>query len=149
MTRRLALALAVQLALVAWAVGPRLLPHVSGEEYRVAVQPVDPIEPFRGAYVDLDYGIRGQGGTGGRVWVPLRGDGDVRTLGPVSRGGRPGGPALRCEYGGGRVRCGIESFFASQREALRLERELMAGGAIARLRVDGAGRAVIVGLEPR
>ena len=49
----------------------------------------------------------------------------------------------------GEVRCGIESYFASQANAKRLERELGRRGAIARVKIDGAGRAALVDLEPR
>ncbi len=45
----------VQLALVGVAVAPRLSARLTGDEYRLRVAPVDPIDPFRGAYVDLDY----------------------------------------------------------------------------------------------
>src|SRR5690606_23157401 len=44
-----------QLALVAVGVAPQLSARTSGETYRFAVSPVDPIDPFRGAYVDLQY----------------------------------------------------------------------------------------------
>ena len=45
----------VQLALVGVAVAPRLSARLTGDEYLLRVAPVDPIDPFRGAYVDLDY----------------------------------------------------------------------------------------------
>jgi hypothetical protein len=47
----------------------------------------------------------------------------------------------------GRLRCGIESLFASQDEARRLERDL-ADGAVARVKVDRRGNAAVVGLRP-
>ena len=59
MTRRLAIWLPVllvaQLALVALAVFPQLSARATGEELRLRVEPVDPIDPFRGAYVTLGY----------------------------------------------------------------------------------------------
>ena len=160
-TTRLAAVCAVQAVLVAGAVAPQLSARVTGEEYRLAVAPVDPMDPFRGAYVALDYpGLRlpGQGPDGqdteelyaedrlrGTVFVPLVRDGDVW------RGGLPAvdrpsaGPYLRChaDYS---LRCGIQSLFASQDEALRLEREL-ADGAVARVRVDDRGNAAVVAVE--
>src|SRR4029078_7535393 len=45
----------VQLVLLAVAVAPRVSPRLTGDEYLLRVAPVDPIDPFRGAYVDLDY----------------------------------------------------------------------------------------------
>jgi len=136
-------ALAVQFVLIAVVSAPRLSPRLTGDEYRIAVAPIDPIDPFRGAYVELDYGIlSGFSPERGReVWVPIR---DGRLGGPTRP--RPEGPALRCRYGDRGTECGIESFFASQDEAKRLER-VLGGGAIARIKVDGAGRAAIIGIE--
>ena len=49
-------ALAVaQLGLVAVAVAPQLSARVAGDSYLMTVAPLDPIDPFRGAYVTLDY----------------------------------------------------------------------------------------------
>lgn len=144
------LALLVQLALLGAVAAPRLSPRLTGDEYRLAVVPVDPIDPFRGAYVDLRLrGVPGFTQREGTVYVQL-----VRLAGGAYRGSgtqltRPSAaPFLRC-HADGEVRCGIESFFASQSEAKRLERELGRGGAIARVKIDGAGRAALVDLEPR
>ena len=43
------------LALLAVAVWPQLSARFTGDEVVLRVQPVDPIDPFRGAYVDLGY----------------------------------------------------------------------------------------------
>ena len=153
---RIAAACALQLLLVGVAVAPSLSARVTGQELRLEVAPVDPIDPFRGAYVTLAYpGLAGavqeedESGPRGTVFVPLE-----RVPGEdVWRGGRAQvqrperGPYLRCEADY-RVRCGIESFFASQDRAKRLERELV-DGAVARIRVDGRGNAAVVGVEPR
>ena len=73
----------VQLALVGVAVAPRLSARLTGDEYRLRVAPVDPIDPFRGAYVDLDYPdlnlddeVAGDDGT---VYITLEEDGEVWT----------------------------------------------------------------------
>ena len=44
-----------QLALAGVAVFPQLSARVAGDTYQMRVMPVDPIDPFRGAYVALDY----------------------------------------------------------------------------------------------
>jgi uncharacterized membrane-anchored protein len=119
------------------------------------VAPVDPIDPFRGAYVTLDYpGLAQARPTGWSdrdepVFVPLR-----RTPGSgLWTGGRAvpeapaTGPYLRCTSGHGRLQCGIESLFASQDDARRLERDL-ADGAVARITVDSRGNAAVLGLRP-
>lgn len=145
----------VQAVLVAVAVWPQLSARTAGEEYLLAVAPVDPIDPFRGAYVALEYpGLAvplpdGAGVATGAVHVPLE---------PVAgtdlwqgRAARPAppktGPYLRCTPEGVRLRCGIESLFAAQEEALRLERELV-GGAVARVRIGPGGSASVVAVEP-
>lgn len=146
----IALALVVQLALLAAVAAPRMLPRLTGEEYRLAMVAVDPVDPFRGAYVDLRLrGVPNFTEREGTVYVPLirRGDGTYRGSGtravaPSQR------PYLRC-HADGDVRCGIESFFASQGTARRLDRELRDGGAIARVKIDGGGRAALVGLQAR
>ena len=45
----------VQLALTGVAVAPQLSARLTGDTYLMRVAPVDPIDPFRGAYVVLDY----------------------------------------------------------------------------------------------
>ena len=151
---RVGAACLLQLLLVGVAVAPSLSARVTGEEYLLAVAPVDPIDPFRGAYVTLGYpGLAGavpDDGTGprGTVFVPLERAGGDLWEGRRARAERPeNGPYLRCESEGWRVRCGIESLFASQARAREPERELM-GGAVARIRVDRRGNATVLGIEP-
>ena len=152
---RLALACLLSAVLVGLAVWPQLSARLTGETYDLAVAPVDPIDPFRGAYVTLDYpGLAearptswSRGST--PVYVPLRqADGSqVWTGGRALRTKPTTGPYLRCDAGQGQLRCGIESLFASQDDARRLEREL-ADGAVARVKVDRRGNAAVVGLRP-
>ena len=52
---KIAIVAVAQLALVGVAVAPQLSARAFGDEYRMRVAPVDPIDPFRGAYVDLGY----------------------------------------------------------------------------------------------
>src|SRR5688500_13385534 len=92
----------VQLLLVAVAVWPRLSARLTGDEYRVAVQPVDPIDPFRGAYVRLgyDWSPRFDGSERtlreGDVFVPLVRAGALWKAQPVVTK-RPAGPYIACE----------------------------------------------------
>lgn len=150
---RVVAACVLQLVLVGIAVAPSLSARVTGEEYRLAVAPVDPIDPFRGAYVTLQYpglveSLPADGwSTTGTVFVPLEPSGELWEGGRAQRQAPNSGPYLRCESEGWRVRCGIESFFASQDRARELERELV-DGAVARIRVDGRGNAAVVAVEP-
>ncbi len=165
MTRRLAvwlpLLLLAQLALVALAVLPQLSARVAGEEIRLRVRPVDPIDPFRGAYVTLGYpGLRRndaesvEGGSGsmedgekGTVYVSLTRSGEVWTATDWSRTRPSEGRYLRCDDHGWQVRCGIESFFLPQDEAAAVQGDVREGRLVAVVKVDGRGNAAIVGLE--
>lgn len=143
----------VQLGLVAVGVAPQLSARVSGETYRMAVDPVDPIDPFRGAYVDLQYpdleppdDLEREWGEDVYVTLVER---DGLMVGSEWSTTRPeSGTYLRCASAWP-LRCGIESWFADQDEALRIERAMAADGAVAEVRVDSRGNAAIVGLEPR
>ena len=158
-TARLTAAVAVaQLALVGLGVAPQLSAHLRGDTYLLEVAPLDPIDPFRGAYVSLDYpGLRqdvpsddGAPGLGpvddgerGDVYVTLRRDGEVWVADGWSRTRPDSAPYLSCDDRGWQVRCGIESFFLPQDEAAAMERAL-ADGAYAEVRIDDRGNATVV-----
>jgi uncharacterized membrane-anchored protein len=158
---RIGVACMVQLALVGVAVAGPLSARLVGEEYLLEVAPVDPVDPFRGAYVALGYpGLNGAGvgGTGrqeqapgerGEVFVPLVRDGGVWRGGAPSRSRPAEGPYLRCSDADWQLRCGIESWFLPQDRAIDLERAVGSGSAVARVRVDGRGNAALVGVEVR
>lgn len=146
---RVAMVCLIQVALLVAAVFGQLSARVAGEEYLVRVGLLDPIDPFRGAYVALGYpdlDLTGSHDGGNRtVYVPLLRDGDLWVGGtPVTQ--RPDGPALRCVDKGWQLSCGIESYFLSQSQARSVEDAVRAGTALARLRVDSAGHAVVVDL---
>ena len=164
MKKRLTLVIIVQLALVAIGVAPQLSARAVGEEHRMRVAPVDPIDPFRGAYVTLDYPdlsvedetFSAEGGLGaledgrsGPVYVSLaETDGLTRATG-FSRSRPESGPYLACDDTSWQVRCGIESWFASQAEARRIGSELAENGAIAVVKIDSRGNAALVDLQTR
>ena len=153
-TGRVAAATLLSLALVPVAVAGPLSARLTGEEYLLDVEPVDPIDPFRGAYVALGYpGLpNGQQLTERReygevAYVPLTRDGDVWTgEAPVSE--RPeSGPFLRCKDEQWQLRCGIESWFLPQDEAYEMEQAVNDGRAVARVRIDSRGNAALVAVE--
>jgi uncharacterized membrane-anchored protein len=159
MKKTLALVAAAQLALVAVGVAPQLSARVTGDEYQLLVQPVDPIDPFRGAYVTLDYpGLQAPAdsepasmddGESGDLYVTLVPDGDLWVSGDYTRSRPEDGPYLACDDRDWAIRCGIESWFVPQDEALALEQALAEDGAIATIKVDSRGHAAIVALAPR
>lgn len=153
---RLGVVALVQLAMVGVAVAPRLSARLTGEEYLLRVQPVDPIDPFRGAYVDLDYPDLGldderadDSGAEGPVYVTLRRDGEVWKASGDSRSRPDATPYLRCADRDWRVRCGIESLFLPQDEAREMEQRVATGDAVAVIRVDSRGNAALVRVEAR
>lgn len=154
-TTRLAAVVVVQLALVATAVAAPLSARLTGQEVLLEVAPVDPVDPFRGAYVALTYpGLptgeqlaRRPGSGGETVYVPLERSGDV-WVGSAPVASRPErSPYLRCHDEHWRLRCGIESWFLPQEDAYALEQAVIEGRAVARIRVDSRGNAALVAVE--
>ena len=162
-----AAAVLVQAAMVPAAVYPSLSARLTGAEYLLAVRPLDPIDPFRGAYVALGYpDLRPSDSRTpdpsapaptreperepeGTVYVPLVRAGDLWRGGPATRQPPAAAPFLRCESDGWSRQCGIESLFLPQEKAARLETDLATGDAVARIRVDRRGHAAVVAVEPR
>ena len=144
----------VQLAFVGVAVAPRLSARLTGDEYRLTVEPVDPIDPFRGAYVDLGYpdlaldDQRAQNLEGeGTVYVTLVPSGDVWKAGGYTRERPAGAPYLMCNDRDWRIRCGIESLFLPQDEAAGMQSDIASGGVVAVVKVDRWGHAALVRVE--
>lgn len=150
----LAAVLAIQLLLVLLAVLPQLSPRVSGTEIQLRVAPIDPIDPFRGAYADMSYpDLPGSSPMDerrsedrGLAYVPLTQEGDVWVGGPIQRS-QPDGLFLKCNDDSWRLRCGIESLFANQDRAIELERELGRSEMTATIKVDRWGNAALLGVE--
>ena len=147
-----------QLVLVGLAVAPQLSARVAGDTYLLSVAPLDPIDPFRGAYVALDYpdlrhdasdsfGEPGLGslddGEEGAVYVTLVERGEVWVAGEWTRDRPEDGPYLACDDRSWQIRCGIESYFLPQDTAAETE-DLLREGAVAEVRIDGRGNAAVV-----
>lgn len=161
MSTRIRLAGIVALGLVLAAVGvaPQLQARLFGEEYVVRVAPVDPIDPFRGAYVQLQYpdlvqeqGFEDEGGPdglrgSGDVFVTLTREGDVWVGESWSRTRPEQGPYLACTDEDWALRCGIESWFLPQDDAREMEQRVGSGTARATIRVDSRGHAAVVGIR--
>ncbi len=152
---RIAAVAATGLALTGVAVYPQLSARLTGEEIRLRVAPADPIDPFRGAYVDLQYpDLNRVGGESraledsepGDVYLTLRRRGEVWVGSSWSRTRPDQGLYLACTDRGWRVRCGIESWFLPQDEAAEME-EAVGDGAIATVRVDSRGHAALMDVD--
>jgi uncharacterized membrane-anchored protein len=141
----------LQLALVGGVVSGQLSARLTGDEYTFRVEPVDPIDPFRGAYVTLGYpdlvatndNIPGEPGD---LYLPLVEDGAYWTAGTPTRTRPADGPYLACDDSNWRVECGIDSWFLPQDDAVALEDAIRDGDAVARVRVDDRGHAALVGV---
>ena len=148
---RLAALVLLQAVLVAVGVAPQLSARLTGDTYLVRVAPLDPIDPFRGAYVTLDYpdlqpsdAQRDDlGSDGGTVFVSLTEDDGVMVADGFSRSRPDEGPYLACAGSGWSLRCGIESLFLPQDEAAAMETTLR-DGAVAEVRIDGRGHAALI-----
>ncbi|MEO3855894.1 GDYXXLXY domain-containing protein [Acrocarpospora sp. B8E8] len=147
-----AAALVLQAVLLVVAVAPQLSARVTGLEYRLAVGPVDPIDPLRGAYAQLNYpGLpNADGQRPGRVYVPLVRDDRLWKGAGIVRQRPASAPYIACESSGyGRLSCGIDSLFLSQDKAARVQDELAGDRTAAIVKIDANGNAAVVGLAPR
>lgn len=139
----------VQAACVAAGVVPQLSARVSGEEYLLRVEPLDPIEPTRGAYVALDYpdldvpeDVSGQ-----TVFITLVEKDGVWVQDGYSTSRPHQGPYLACDAHSWNLRCGIDSYFLPQDKAAHFEDLVREGKAVARIRIDSRGHAALMGVE--
>ncbi len=156
-TGRVALASLIQLALIPLAVAGQLSARLTGEDYLLEVAPVDPIDPFRGAYVAMAYpglpnsdGLTERDGEDGDVvHVPLVPSGEQWTGLPAVAERPQAGPFLRCKDEHAQLRCGIDSWFLPQDEAYAMEQAVKEGQAVARVRIDSRGNAALVDVEIR
>ena len=111
---RVGVVVLAQLALVGVAVWAPLSARLTGETVVLRVEPVDPIDPFRGAYVQLAYpDLPDQAGPDdgsmtdeqrealdearGTAYVPLTRSGEVWVGGPVQRTPPADGLYLTCD----------------------------------------------------
>ncbi len=154
---RVAALLVVQLGLVAVGVAPQLSARTTGDEYLFRVEPFDPIDPFRGAYVDLTYpdlSLNTRDGDdlaadGGTVYLVLS-ERDGVWVADRAVSERPAeGPYLACDAHLWRTHCGIESYFLPQDQAAAFDELVSSGNAVARVRIDGRGNAALIAVEER
>ena len=139
-TRWVAGAVLLQLVLLPLAVFGQLSARLTGEEYLIEVGPVDPIDPFRGAYVELSYpdlqtddaersalDRAADDERRGTIYIALEEKGDVMVASEFSRTRPSDGPYLACTDDW-RPRCGIESLFLSEADAARVQKDIDQSG---------------------
>lgn len=155
--RRLAFALVVaaQAVIPIGIIAANETALASGREITLATVPVDPLDPFRGRYVRLRYEIStlpAPPGTlpGQTVWVPLERRGDRWTGAFLVRERPAGGVAIRGTVrevfaGQAEIEYGIETYFANEDEAPRLER--VQGDLLVDVVLDDEGGALIDGVR--
>jgi len=130
------------------AIGWNELQLARGQDVVLRTQPVDPVDLVRGRYVALRYDISGlQGPVGKTVYVPLREQGDYWT-GSVATTEKPeDGVFIRGVATRSGIVYGIETYYADEDEARRLER--VSGSLRVRVSLDDRGKARIEGVEVR
>jgi uncharacterized membrane-anchored protein len=150
-----------QLLVLVLMIATRASVLLSGETVLLRVVPVDPRDLLRGDYVILGYeftrpagGVTGlssqaMGDGGQTVYVPLVQDPD----GIHWRSGQPtvsrpaGGKFLRGTWSGGRIECGIESYYVQEGKGRQYEQALRERRLSAEVAVDREGHAVLRGLR--
>jgi uncharacterized membrane-anchored protein len=150
MRRRLfCLLVAIQALVPLGLIGWNELALARGTEVVLRTAPVDPVDLFRGRYVRLSYEISRlpvEPGTqrGATVYVALHPEDGVWTGTAASRS-RPSGTFVRGTWDGARIAYGIETYYADEDEARRLD--ALVGSLDVRIVLDGDGRARISGIE--
>ncbi len=149
-------AVLAQFALVPLAVAEPLSARLTGTDYLLEVAPVDPIDPFRGAYVALSYpgltreeDLATRENAGDVAYVPLVRKGEVWVGRPAVSDPPESGPFLRCKDDHWQLRCGIESWFLPQDKAYAVEQAVLRGRTVATVRVDSRGNAALIRVDVR
>jgi uncharacterized membrane-anchored protein len=142
---------AAQLILPLAMIGANELALATGTKVTLLTAPVDPLDPFRGRYVELSYEISrlpAWAATKGTAYVELERRGDrwvVYDVHPIHPHGDR--PVIRGQATGRSVVYGIETYFVDEDEAPRLER--VQGRLLVDVVVDADGKARIDGVRVR
>jgi uncharacterized membrane-anchored protein len=120
-----------------------------GQKVLLRTEPIDPVDLVRGRYVRLRYEISALSAPAGEtVYVPLHEEGDAWT-GSFATTDRPeSGVFIRGRATDGGIVYGIETYYADEAEARRLEREA-GDGLHVRVSLADDGKARIEGVEVR
>ena len=142
---------AAQLILPLGLIGMNELALATGTKVTLLTQPLDPLDPFRGRYVELSYEISrlpDRGTPSGTVYVELIRKGDrwvvYRVHSTHPHGDRP---VIRGDAGDGFAVYGIETYYADEDEAPRLEG--LQGRLLVDIVLDDGGKARIDGVRVR
>lgn len=153
---RLVALVAVLSALMLAAVWGQLSARLTGTEYHLRVTTADPMDPFRGAYVQLQYidlpdlstaplsdGVINDDNRD--VYVPLTRQDDYWVGATILDEAPPDGVYLRCEKTW-QLQCGIGEYFLPQGRAADMGQALR-DGAVATIRVDRFGHAALMRID--
>ena len=135
------------LALIGW----NEVALARGTDVVLRTEPLDPVDLFRGRYVELRYAIsslRTDAPEGTTVYVPLTKAGGV-WVGNRATTERPSdGVFIRGRVGPDRIVYGIETYYADEDRAPELEREA-GDGLLVHVSIEPDGQARIEGVEVR
>jgi uncharacterized membrane-anchored protein len=116
--------------------------YAGADRVLLQVEPVDPLDPFRGEYVALSYSISRLPGPTGTVYVPLYRTGGDAWTGYAVRTSRPdGGTYIRgFSNGSGTIRYGIEHAYVQEGMGRQYEIAAQERRLYAEVAIDGDGR---------
>ncbi len=113
----------------------------SSRDVLLQVEPVDPLDPFRGEYVSLRYRISRLDAPAGTVYVPLYETGDGWTGSTATTREPDAGTFIRGRSDGrGRIVYGIESFYVPEGKADGFGSAVREHRLFARVAIDRDGR---------
>jgi uncharacterized membrane-anchored protein len=142
---------AAQLILPLAMIGANELALATGTKVTLVTAPVDPLDPVRGRYVELNYEISNLpawAASADTVYVELERRGDrwvVYDVHPIHPHGDR--PVIRGQTTGRSVVYGIETYYADEDEAPRLEG--LRGRLLVDVVLDDDGKARIDGVRVR
>jgi uncharacterized membrane-anchored protein len=115
--------------------------YAGADRVLLQVQPVDPLDPFRGQYVALSYSISRLSAPSGTVYVPLFQTGDAWTGYLVSTSRPRSGTYIRGQSdGSGRIVYGIEHAYVQEGTGRRYEEAAREHRLYAEISLDGDGK---------
>jgi uncharacterized membrane-anchored protein len=133
---------ALQAAIPFGMLGLKEARYAGADRVLIAVEPVDPLDPFRGEYVRLSYPISRIVAPAGTVYVPLFREGADTWTGTYAGTDRPdSGTYIRGQSdGSGHIVYGIEHFYVQEGTGRRYEEAVSRHRLYAQIAIDGDGK---------
>jgi len=133
---------AIQAVIPVGMLGLKEARYAGADRVLLQVEPVDPLDPLRGEYVELRYTISSLEAPGGTVYVPLYETGDGIWAGYLPRAAKPSsGTFIRGDSNGsGHILYGIEHAYVQEGTGRQYEIAAQEHRLYAEVALDGDGR---------